>query len=361
MRLPELTPHQIRSRCTAQSFERGLEYFHAGAIGNPVLQDWTLSARCQGSYPRPYRTCVELMPTGIVSARCSCPYDAGGDCKHIVALLLTYIEAPETICRIDDLLATLALKPKSSLLQIISALLKRNPELAPIVQISTDVLNTPPSGQLPLVEVYKERIDQIFGPGFLEQHQLRDVLAQLDKLVQHAQSLAQVGETEFALAILHALIHQSIARYADTLQQGEVPQFVNKCTKAFVQIATKEQETLARLEHCRQLLQLSFDAEQVFTPFLTRLIAQLCLTQDTGDLESIIERHLDECLNRQAYVRLLLALYHRAGKIDAYLRLARSEGENYLLIHALFTDQKDAAAWQALQECSLSLGQGTQT
>ena len=356
MQLPKLTPHQIRSRCTAQSFERGLEYFHAGAIGNPVLQDWTLSARCQGSLPGPYRTSVELMPTGIAATRCSCPYDAAGDCKHIVALLLTYIEAPETICRIDDLLATLALKPKSSLLQIISELLKRDPELVPIVQVDADVPDTPHHlGQLRLVEVYKERIDQIFGSGFLEQHQLRDVLVQLEKLVQHTQSLAQVGETEFALAILHALIHQSVVRYADTLQKGELPQFVSKCTKAFVQIATNGQEPFAMLEHCEMLLQLSFDAEQVFTPLLTHLIAQLCLTENTTDLQLMIERHLDVCLDRQAYVRLLLALYLRAGKTDAYLRLARSEGENYLLIHALFTNQKDDVAWETLRGCSLSV------
>ena len=356
MQLPELALHQIRCRCTEQSFERGLEYFHAGAIGNPVLQDWTLSATCQGSYPRPYRTAVELMPTGIAATRCSCPYDADGDCKHIVALLLTYIEAPETIRHIENLLATLALKPKSSLLQIISELLKRNPQLAPIVQVYADVPDTPPHpGQLPLVEIYKARIDQIFGSGFLEQHQLRDVLIQLEKLVQHTQSLAQVGETEFALAILHALIHQSIVRYADTLQRGELPQFVNKCTKAFVQIALNGQEPLAMLEHCRMLLQLSFDAAQIFTPFLTHLIEQLCLTQDTTDLQLMIEQHLDACPNRQVYVRLLLALYHRAGKTDAYLRLARSEREYYLLVHALFTSQKDDAAWKTLQECSLSV------
>ena len=356
MQLPELTPHQIRHRCTERSFERGLEYFHAGAIGNPVLQDWTLSATCQGSYPKPYRTAVELMPTGIAAARCSCPYDADGDCKHIVALLLTYIEAPETIRRIGDLLATLALKPKSSLLQIISGLLKRDPQLAPIVQASADVPDTPPHpGQLPLVEVYKERVDQIFGTGFLEQHQLRGVLIQLEKLVQHAESLAQVGETAFALAILHALIHQSIVRYADTLQGGEVPQFVNKCTKTFAQIATNRQEPFAMLEHCRMLLQLSFDAEQVFAPSLTHLIEQLCLAQDTTDLQLMIERHLDGCRNRQVYVRLLLALYHRAGKTDAYLCLARSEREHYLLVHALFTCQRDDAAWKTLQKCSLSV------
>ena len=360
MQLPELTPHQIRCRCTEQSFERGLEYFHAGAIGNPVLQDWTLSATCQGSYPRPYRTAVELMPTGIAATRCSCPYDADGDCKHIVALLLTYIDAPETIRHIENLLATLASKPKSSLLQIISELLKRDPQLAPIVQAYTDVPDTPHHpGQLPLVEVYKARVDQIFGHGFLEQHQLRDVLIHLEKLVQHTQSLAQVGETEFALAILHALIHQSIVRYADTLQTGEVPQFVNKCTKAFAQIAGTGYGTrrvpATLLKHCEMLLQLSFGAERVFTPFLTHLIEQLCFTQDTTDLQLMIERHLDASLDRQAYVRLLLALYLRAGKNDAYLHLARSEREHYLLVHALFTCQRDDAAWKTLQECSLSV------
>ena len=142
--LPDLTPHQVRSRCTEQSYERGVAYFFAGAISNPVLQDWTLSARCEGSDIRPYRTSVELMSTGIADTRCSCPYDWEGDCKHIVALLLTYIEAPETIHRIEDLLPTLALKPKSNLLQIISMLIKRNPKLASVVQAYTDRLDTPP-------------------------------------------------------------------------------------------------------------------------------------------------------------------------------------------------------------------------
>ena len=135
--------------------------------------------------------------------------------------------------------------------------------------------------------------------------------------------------------------------------------FVNKCTKTFAQIAVtgygtrRVPATLSK--HCEMLLQLSFDAEQVFTPFLTHLIEQLCLTQDTADLQLMIEQHLDACPNRQVYVRLLLALYLRAEKTDAYLCLARSEREYYLLVHALFTCQKDDAAWKTLQECSLSV------
>jgi uncharacterized Zn finger protein len=356
MQLPQLTPDQIQERCTEQSFTRGLEYFHAGAIGNPTLHGYTLSATCEGTDIDPYRLSVELMPTGIATTGCSCPYDWGGDCKHIAALLLTYIHAPDTVLSLEPLLATLAEKPKSSLLQVISELLKRAPELVPIVQVYSDLPVTPPCpGPLPLVTVYREQIDDIFGRGFLEQHQLHHVLIQLEGLRQHAESLAQLDETELALSILHGLIHQSIVRYSDTLQKGELPRFVDKCTQAFAQIAMSVQEPAAIFEHCRMLLRLSFETEQVFTPLLTRFLEQLCLTQETADLQAEIEQYLDESPDRQAHVRLLLALYFQSGRTEDYLRLARSEGEGYRLIHALFTYRQADAGWKALEAFPLSV------
>ena len=356
MQLPQLTLKQIRDRCTPQSFERGLESFHAGAIGNPVLHGYTLSANCHGTEAFPYRVSVELMPTGIATTRCSCPYSYEGDCKHIVALLLTYIETSETILSINSLLTALETKPKSNLIHIISELLKRSPGLANIVQVYADVQVTPTCPeQLPFVSVFRERIDQIFGRGFLEQHQLRNVLIELENLVTHATSLAQLGETELALSILHALVHQSIVRYPDTLQKNELPRFVKKCAKTFAQIAVNAQQSSEILAHCIMLLQLSFEVEKVFVPILTHLLEQVCLTQDTTDLKAMVEQHLDESLDRQAHVQLLLALYRHAGQTSDYLHLARCEGEGYQLIHTLFTHQHDDAAWKALEEFSLSI------
>ena len=356
MQLPLLTLDHVRERCTEKSFERGLEYYHDGAIGNPVLHGYTLSANCHGTETIPYCVSVELMPTGVATTRCSCPYSGKGDCKHIVALLLTYIETPETILSIDTLLTVLETKPRSNLLHIISELLKRFPELAPIVQVYTDVQVTPTVlEQLPLVAVYRERIDHIFGSDFLEQHQLHNVLIELENLVVHAKSLARSGETDFALSILHALIHQSIVRYSDTLQKDELPRFVKKCTQTFAQITVNAKQSSEIHEHCRMLLQLSFNVAKIFIPILTHLLEEVCLTQDTGDLQTMIEQHLDESLVRQAHVQLLLALYRRTGQIEAYLRLARCEGKGYQLIHALFTRQQDDAAWKAIEEFSLSV------
>ena len=103
------------------------------------------------------------------------------------------------------------------------------------------------------------------------------MLIQLEDLRQHAASLAQLDETERALSLLHALIYQSIERYPDTLQHNELPQFVNKCTKAFTQIIANAQGSVAIQEHCRILLRLSFDAEGIFTSLLTDFLEQLCL------------------------------------------------------------------------------------
>ena len=134
MQLPELTPDQIQQRCTEQSYIRGVDYFHTGAIGNATLHGHTLSGTCEGTDIDPYHVTVELTPTGIATVDCSCPYDWGGDCKHIVALLLTYAEVPDTIYSLDTLLAAFEEKPKPNLLQIISELLTRVPELIPIAQ-----------------------------------------------------------------------------------------------------------------------------------------------------------------------------------------------------------------------------------
>ena len=355
MQLPELTPDQIQERCTEQSYMRGLDYFHAGAIDNATLHGYTLSGTCEGTDMDPYRVTVELMPTGIASTDCSCPYDWGGDCKHIVALLLTYVEEPDVIYSLDTLLATLEAKPKSSLLQVISELLKRAPELVPIAQAYSEVPVTPPRPEpLPLVAVYREQIDGIFGRGFLEQHQLHDGLSQLEDLRRHAESLAQLGETERALSILHALVHQSIVHYSDTLQGNELPRFVDKCTKTFTQVVENTPEPAAIQEHCQPLLQLSFDAEPAFTSLLTSFLEQLCLREPAG-LQAAIEGQLDRSPDRPAHVRLLLALYFQSDEIEDYLRLARSEGEGYRLIHTLFALKREDAAWEVLKTFPLSV------
>ena len=366
MQYPNITEDQIQERCTKKVFSRGEDYFYEEAIENPMFHGYTLTATCHGSEIDPYRVSVELTPIGIADAECSCPYDWGGDCKHIVALLLTYVHERDEIHSIEPILTAIAEKPRATLLHIISELLKREPTLVPIVKTYTDGVtesqfgDTPPASAATIVTsatttVYREQIDRLFGDGFLEQHQLHEVIAQLTELLKHAESLAQAGATEFAMSILYALIHQSIVRYEDTLQNAELPRFVRTCTTQFGQIADALEELTALREYHQPLLGLSFEAESAFTPHVIHLLKQLGATHDTTELQTAIEQRLDESRDRQTHVQLLLHLYLKSEQVAAAFRLARREEAAAAFISLLFQHHDEDTIWEALEEFSLTI------
>ncbi len=79
------TEDEIRSLCTAQSFERGRNYYQQNRIQQLDIDGNEISATVRGSHR--YNVLVDISDDRI-RTRCSCPYDYAGDCKHIVAVLL---------------------------------------------------------------------------------------------------------------------------------------------------------------------------------------------------------------------------------------------------------------------------------
>ncbi|MER9851036.1 SWIM zinc finger family protein [Mesorhizobium sp. M0106] len=59
-----------------------------------------LTAQVEGSEFAPYVVTVRLREggvahtRGVTETRCSCPYDWGGACKHVVAVLLKFVAKP---------------------------------------------------------------------------------------------------------------------------------------------------------------------------------------------------------------------------------------------------------------------------
>ncbi|MEJ2149973.1 MAG: SWIM zinc finger family protein, partial [Chloroflexota bacterium] len=87
--LETLTYDDLKSIINTKSLGRARGYL--GRVRNAARQGNTLNAEVQGS--RLYQVEVDVAPSGI-SARCSCPYDWGGYCKHVGAVLLKWIAAP---------------------------------------------------------------------------------------------------------------------------------------------------------------------------------------------------------------------------------------------------------------------------
>lgn len=130
---PPISEGSIKRLAEAQVFERGEDYFEGGAIIRPTRMGNVLVARCHGSGYLPYRVKVVFSKRGIDEAACNCPYEFGGICKHVVALLLTHVRAPETIEEKPPVEAVLAESERDDIIAIVARMVDRYPELYGLV------------------------------------------------------------------------------------------------------------------------------------------------------------------------------------------------------------------------------------
>src|SRR3972149_1347177 len=126
---PNLSVTDIQAWVGSASYHKGQSYFRQGAIFEPRRQGMTLKARCLGSSAPSYWVEVTIDDGGITEAECSCPVGAGGHCKHVAALLLTWLDSPEAFEESADLETTLEQRSKPELIALIRQMLQRYPDL----------------------------------------------------------------------------------------------------------------------------------------------------------------------------------------------------------------------------------------
>ncbi len=88
-----LCVEDLRNMATEQSFHKGLNYYETNLVDNSVIDGNTIKAEVSGS-SYPYYE-VEMNIDNPSINYCSCPYDWGGICKHIVALGLYWCNNKE--------------------------------------------------------------------------------------------------------------------------------------------------------------------------------------------------------------------------------------------------------------------------
>lgn len=129
-----LTEAQIRQEASAESFARGAEYFRRGAVGTLILRGDQLHAEVEGSEYEPYRVTVSFDPAGVRAASCTCPYDWGGWCKHIVATLLAFAAQPSDVERRPPLAELLAGLDREQLAAVLLRLAEDEPALVDAIE-----------------------------------------------------------------------------------------------------------------------------------------------------------------------------------------------------------------------------------
>lgn len=212
-KLPRLTEAHVRELASEKSFDRGEAYYHDGSVLEPVRQERELRAQCQGSDYEPYQVSATLSKSGIAETSCTCPYDYGGICKHIVALLLTYVHEPQSFRSIPPLTTLLAGRSREELITLIGELIKREPELLSLVELSVETGHAA-QGNPPDVSVYRRQTRRAL------RHEREHVVEkELRALREVAARAAKTGDWLNAGSIYHAVLDEAVRGYDDMLRE----------------------------------------------------------------------------------------------------------------------------------------------
>ncbi len=235
MALPKITESVIRAGASPESFKRGEEYHQEGAISNTTIQGTMLSGECAGTYAPYYRVQVELDEAGIADASCTCLYEYGGYCKHIVALLLAYLRHPKSFAVRKAPAELLADLDQNDLTAILTKLIQEQPELYDRIEAMTAVPSKSKKKRRKKVdiEVYRRRILSIAhsldGMRTSEAYwHVRGLANQLREVQESAVKFLDAGDAESALEILLVLLEESSRgiEYVDD-SNGELGGFVS--------------------------------------------------------------------------------------------------------------------------------------
>ncbi len=117
------TEADVRAGAASQSYQRGAQYYRDGAVSQLARRGNLLTAEVAGSTLPFYQVSITLADGGgIAVAGCTCPYDWGGYCKHIVAVLLSALHNTGVVVKpgLETILAPLTEKQLRRVLQTLA-------------------------------------------------------------------------------------------------------------------------------------------------------------------------------------------------------------------------------------------------
>ncbi len=228
--MPSFSEIDIRSLASPQSFERGVSYYQSGALFNTRCVGNEFRGHCHGSEYTPYRISARLGPRGVEEAYCTCPYDWGGICKHLIALLLAWVHTPDVFQSVSPTNERLTRKSKEELIALIQEMLKRDPDLERLLDLPLH-----PNSDTPFdLEPFRRQIDFILLNEFPDP---AEVAFEIAAIAETADRFV-IGENWTAAgAIYHLILSEIISSYDQLYDEdGDISSVLQDCAKG--------------LEHC---------------------------------------------------------------------------------------------------------------
>lgn len=349
--LASISEAMIRQHASDQSFNRGEHYVSEGAVSSLMVRGQTLHAEVWGSQYEPYEVRVDFDAGGITSAWCSCPYDWGGWCKHIVATLLTVMEESEqleTRPTPDKLLADLG---EDDLRGLLLDLVKQYPNLIDIIEGQVADIQRKPESQAssprrrPAID--QQAVQRQVSAALHALDRMRpseaywhvaDVVGSVEDILAQAEALIEGSDGANALLMLEAITEAYTADwvYLDD-SNGYAGDFFGHLGVAWTEAAlVAELEPEERTGWAEKLaawqydlsdygVDDAFDAAQAaflhgwdYVPLQRAMDGEIT---ETGAWDGPAPWFADDLA--QARLRVLA----RQERYDAYLNLAQAEGQ----------------------------------
>ncbi len=254
--LPQLTEDKIQELAFGTSFSRGYDYYERGSILDPRRVDATLRAQCWGSFPRPYYVCATLGAGGIQSADCSCPVSWDGACKHVVALLLTWLHQPQKFQAFTSVEESLNQRSKEELVELILKLVERDPDLEPLLEIPLPgraVENQPQNPDLIRRQVHAviDHVPYKWSASYA-------AAGQVGEIVGNGDAYARAGDWRNAVVVYRTVVEEILDSFEEIYQEeNEYIDEVISCVRGLAECLQHFDDAAERSAIVRALFEIA--------------------------------------------------------------------------------------------------------
>jgi uncharacterized Zn finger protein len=372
--IPSLSEALIREYATDESFRRGEDYAKGGAVVSLTHRGNAFDAEVEGSEPLPYHVRVTFDAGGITTATCSCPYDWGGWCKHVVAALLVAIRNPDEVEERPTLDALLADLDREQLQAVLVAIAERDPAVVDVIerQVSLYSAASAPAASAPVAAPRQRRtpvdasaIRRDVRAAFRSLDRMSSseaywhvgsVVGEVGGVLERAWEFIRAGDGESALAILEAITDEYVEDWTEVDDSdGEASAFFYELGSAWVEaLLTADLTADERAEWADRLSAWALEIEDYGIddafdvamqaakvgwddPNLRQILRGESGTSDANGPTTLSDKLTGALLN----------VLDRQGRHDEYLRLARATGqaERYATMLARLGRIDDAVAY----------------
>jgi uncharacterized Zn finger protein len=331
----------IQRLTDAGSYSRGASYYRSGHIYDTVLRGATIQGQCSGSAAEDYRVRATFALADapgdepLTAFDCTCP--RGGLCKHIVALLLTWIHRPEEFEAREEIATLLKDRSREDLLVLIARMLDQDPDLEALLELPVPTMQAVPGmGGKRTVEpaTISKQVRAAFRRNGYEWGAASEIASDLERLKAIGDGYAQAGQWANAQAVYGTVAVEGAERYGEADDEGGAlaaaimgcVEGLANCLDAQAELSPEDHlEPAARAELVRTLYdcwnEIDFDLETDVPEVIARNVTPSERTQ----VEAWIRKAMrpgsafsDQYQNR-ALMEFLMALKAHSDVSDADL------------------------------------------